>query len=66
MIKGWETADYQDAIDQMSGYSQILIESIPLISYDTNDRTRIAKFQRLNAVYFNNAIVNIVIAYLDR
>lgn len=59
MIKGWETADYQDAIDQMSGYSQILIESIPLISYDTNDRTRIAQFQQLNAVYFNNAFINL-------
>ena len=65
MTKGWETADYQDAIDQMSGYSQILIENIPLISYDTNDRTRIAKFQRLNAVYFNNAIVNLRSAIMN-
>ena len=65
MIKGWEIADYQDAIDQMSGYSQILIENIPLLSYDTNDRTRIAKFQRLNAVYFNNAIVNLRSAIMN-
>lgn len=59
MIKGWETADYQDAINQMARYSQILIESIPLLSYDEGVRTQIARYQHLNAVYFNNAIVNL-------
>lgn len=65
MVKGWETSDYQDAIDQMSGYSQILIESIPLISYDNGTRTKIARYQRLNAVYFNNALVNLRSAIIN-
>ena len=59
MIKGWETSDYQDAIDQMSGYSSILIETIPLLQYNKNNKTTIARFQTLNAVYFNNAIMNL-------
>lgn len=65
MIKGWETSDYQDAIDQMSGYSQILIESIPLIDYYTHDKIKIAKFQQLNTVYFINAFISLRSAIIN-
>lgn len=37
-VKGWETGEYQDAIAQMSGYSQTLIETIPLKSYNNKEK----------------------------
>lgn len=61
MVHGWNSGEYVDAIDGLGGYSQILIETIPMLSYDgdTRSSTSIGQFQKLNAVYFNNAFSNL-------
>lgn len=59
MVKGWETADYQDAIDQLSGYSGILIDNIKLLSYETGEAVRKGYDYSITPVQFANAIINL-------
>ena len=59
---GWQTAEYQDAIAKTAGYSQVLVSSIPLLSYKTGNQVSVGSVQRLNLVYFHNAISSLRMA----
>ena len=55
-VKGWETAENRDAIKEMGKFSKLIIESIPLLNYQSKERLNI----NLNAVRFSNAITRLL------
>ena len=55
-VHGWETNSNRDAIKEMGKFSKLLIESIPLINYNTNGT---ALKLNLNAVRFTNAVAHL-------
>lgn len=52
---GWEVSEHQDAIAKMAGFSQVLVSSIPLLSYKTLTNVTMGSVQRLTPVMFHNA-----------
>jgi hypothetical protein len=60
LAKGWETAEYQDAIDRMSNYCKTLMDIIPLYDYETKRRRTVGNYSTLDSTVVTNAFCSLI------